>query len=336
MRNARTHQLPCGFNENDLIAEALGEASSSLSQQVRTHVEACRACAALLDQYRRLHSQLHLLSIPAGDDQGLHAARRALDARVAGKNRPRLAMDVWHSPVGDIRIGKTDKGVVLVEFVRPEERDTLTSRWQTAFTLASGGPEVADLIHNLEDYLNGKRRDLGWMIDEALMRSDFQREVLHATAEVPYGTVVTYQGIAEIIGQPKAVRAVAQALRHNPVPIHIPCHRVIGSDGSLTGYAGNLVEIKKQILAVEGIPVVETNKGLAIPKERMYVGWRQDHWFCRPDCSTLKDQAAGDRALIPSRARAEEMGYQPCDECKPHIHPLMYSIRHSDSQSRLL
>ena len=323
MRNPHTHQLPCGFNENTLIAEALGESPPSLSQQVGAHVVTCRSCAALLEQYRHLHSYLHFLSGPGDEDQGLPAARRALDARLAGKTRPRLITDVWHSPVGDIRIGKTDKGVVLVEFVKPEERDTPIARWQTTFTPESGGPEIAGLIHNLEDYLSGKRRDLGWIVDEALMRSDFQREVLHATAAVPYGTVVTYQGIAEVIGQPKAVRAVAQALRYNPVPIHIPCHRVIGSDGSLTGYAGNLVGIKKQILAVEGIPVVETAKGLAIPKERMYVGWRHDRWFCRPDCSTLKDQSAGDRALIPSRVRAEEMGYQPCDECKPHMHPLV-------------
>jgi methylated-DNA-[protein]-cysteine S-methyltransferase len=322
MRNTRIHQLPCGFNENDLIAEALGESVSGLSQQVGAHVATCRACTALLDQYRHLRSHLHSLSVPAGDDQGLLVARRALNARLTGKTQPRLLLDVWHSPIGDIRIGKTDKGVVLVEFVKPEEHETATERWQKAFTLESGGPEVADLIHNLEDYLSGKRRDLGWVVDDALMRSDFQRGVLRATAEVPYGTVVTYQGIAEVIGQPKAVRAVAQALRYNPVPIHIPCHRVIGSDGSLTGYAGNLVGIKKQILTVEGIPVVETAKGLAIPKERMYVGWRHDRWFCRPTCSTLKDQPAGDRAFIPSRVRAEEMGYQPCDECKPHVYPL--------------
>jgi len=323
MRNTRSHKLPCGFNENALIAEALCEAPADWRRQVGAHVAACRSCAALLTQYRRLRSHLHLLSVSGDDGQRLRAARRALDARLAGKTRPRLITDVWHSPVGDIRLGKTDKGVVLVEFIKPEERDSPTARWQTAFTPESGGPEIADLIHNLEEYLNGKRRDLGWMIDEALMRSDFQRQVLRATAEVPYGTVVTYQGIAEVIGQPKAVRAVAQALRYNPVPIHIPCHRVIGSDGSLTGYAGNLIGIKQQILAVEGIPVVETGKGLAIPKERMYVGWRRDRWFCRPNCSTLKDQPAGDRAFIPSRTRVEEMGYQPCDVCHPEAQPLV-------------
>ena len=154
-------------------------------------------------------------------------------------------------------------------------------------------------MQKLEDYFSGKTHSLEWIVDDVLMRSDFQRAVLRATADVPYGTVVTYQSIAETIGQPKAVRAVAQALRYNPVPIHIPCHRVIGSDGTLTGYAGNLVEIKQKILAIEGIPVVETGKGLTIPRARMYVGWRHDRAFCRPDCSCLKDQSAGDRAFIP-------------------------------------
>ena len=322
MRNTGIHRLPCGFTENDLIAEALGETAPELSRQVRAHLAACRSCVALLEQYRRLRAQLHSLSISDSSDQGLQEARRALDARLAGQGRPRLLLDVWHSPVGDIRIGKTDKGVALVEFVRPEEPASPSAQVQKAFAVESGGQEIAELIRKLEDYLSGKGRDLGWIVDDALMRSDFQREVLRATAEVPYGTVVTYQGIAEVIGQPKAVRAVAQALRYNPVPIRIPCHRVIGSDGSLTGYAGNLIGIKKQILTVEGIPVVETAKGLSIAKERLYVGWRHDRWFCLPGCSTLKDQPAGDRALISSRTRAEEMGYQPCDVCRPDAHPL--------------
>jgi methylated-DNA-[protein]-cysteine S-methyltransferase len=221
-----------------------------------------------------------------------------------------------------MRIGKTEKGVALVEFIRPPGGEVVPSHLAREFTVEENGEDLRDLRQSLEEYLTGKRQNLGWMVDEALIRSDFQRQVLRATAEVPYGTVVTYRGIAEAIGQPKAVRAVAQALRYNPVPIHIPCHRVIGSDGGLTGYAGNLVEIKKHVLEVEGIPVVETAKGLSIAKERMYVGWRHDRWFCRPHCSTLKDQPAGDRAFLPSRARAEEIGYQPCEVCRPDVHPL--------------
>jgi len=323
MRTTNMHRLPCGFRENKLIAEALGEAAPDLQQKVHTHLAVCSLCTDLREQYRRLHTQLHSLAASGISDQGLRAARHTLDTRLVGQSRPRLALDTWHSPIGDIRIGKTDKGVALVEFVKPGASALHNTPWQESFAIEDSGAEIAELVHKLEDYLSGKTYDLGWIVDDSLMRSDFQREVLRATAEVPYGTVVTYQGIAETIGQPKAVRAVAQALRYNPVPIHIPCHRIIGSDGSLTGYAGNLVDIKKQILAVEGIPVVATARGLSIAKKRMYVGWRHDRAFCLPHCPSLKDQPAGDRAFIPSRARAEEMGYQACDVCRPDVHLFM-------------
>ncbi|MGE0684714.1 MAG: methylated-DNA--[protein]-cysteine S-methyltransferase [Candidatus Binatia bacterium] len=323
MRTTQTRQLPCGFSEDLLIAEALRENSYNLSQQVTAHFGTCHACRQLLDRYQRLHAHLSAMSSPQAEAQGLLVARQRLDARLTHKNRPRLQLKVWHSPVGDIRLGKTEKGVALVEFVRQDEATASSARWRTDFTIENDGEEVAALIRKLEDYFSGKTHTLEWIVDDVLMRSDFQREVLRATAEVPYGTVVTYQSIADTISQPKAVRAVAQALRYNPVPIHIPCHRIIGSDGALTGYAGNLVEIKQKILAVEGIPVVATSKGLAIPRTRMYVGWRHGRQFCRPDCSCLKEQTAGDRAFIPSQVRAEEMGYAPCDVCRPDIHPLV-------------
>ncbi len=320
MRNV--HTLPCGFTEDLLIAEVLGDISSELSRHVAGHLDTCPSCQKLREGYRRLHTHLQALSAVEQDDQGLKAARQRLDKQLARGARPKLQLEIWHSPVGDIRLGATEKGVALVEFIRPEETKFPPPGWSSDFHLESGGPEITALIARLEDYFSGKIQSLDWLVDEVLMRSDFQRAVLRATAEVPYGTVVTYQGIAEAIGQPRAVRAVAQALRHNPVPIHIPCHRVIGRDGALTGYAGNLVDIKRKILQVEGVPVIETEKGLAIPKARMYVGWRRDRWVCRPTCPSLKDQSAGDRAFIPSLARAEAMGYQACDVCRPDVYPL--------------
>jgi len=322
MRTAQKRQLPCGFTEDRLIAETLGDTSTDLSQQVRHHLVVCDSCRRLFGRYQQLCSQLKALSLPQGEEQGLIVARRQLDTRLAQMNRPRLQLKVWRSPVGDIRLGKTEKGVALVEFVRPEETVDSPPRWRKDFIIEDSETEIPSLIQKLEDYFSGKTHSLGWVVDDVLMRSDFQREVLRATADVPYGTVVTYQSIAETIGQPKAVRAVAQALRHNPMPIHIPCHRVIGSDGALTGYAGNLLDLKQKILAIEGIPVIDSGKGLMIPRSRMYVGWRHDHIFCRPDCSCLKDQPAGDRAFIPSQTRAEEIGYAPCDMCRPDIHPL--------------
>ena len=313
--------LPCGFSESDLIAEVLGEASARLQHRVQTHIAECLSCVELLRQYRSLQSQLQDVSVPTSQAYGLQQARRALDARLTAQARPRLSLEIWHSPIGDIRIGATHKGVVLVEFVRPDEPDYLP-RFQQHFSVGDGGPETGQLIQQLGEYLNGKRQQFDWTVDDSFMRSDFQREVLRATAEIPYGTVVTYQGIADSIKQPKAVRAVAQALRHNPVPIHIPCHRVLGSDGRLTGYAGNLVGLKQRILETEGIPVVATAKGPAIAKKHMYVGWRQRTAFCRPDCPTLKEQPAGERVLIPSQARARELDYAPCETCRPQSYPI--------------
>lgn len=312
----------CDFAEEFLIAEALEEAPAARSQQVRQHLAGCFSCRQLFNRYQQLRSHLGVFSVSQGEEHGLIVARQRLDTQLALQVRPRLQLKVWRSPVGDIRLGTTDKGIALVEFIKHDGSSISSPRWDRDFIVESAGTAIDSLIQKLEDYLSGKTRSLDWIVDDVLMRSDFQRAVLHATADVPYGTVVTYQSIAETIGQPKAVRAVAQALRYNPVPIQIPCHRVIGSDGALTGYAGNLVELKQKILAVEGIPVVETRKGLAIPKARMYVGWRHDHSFCRPDCSCLKDQQAGDRAFLPSLSRAEEMGYTPCDVCRPDIHPL--------------
>ena len=318
MRHSSSPRRPCGFSEDLLIATALGELPHRENDSVAAHLARCRACEALVEQYRHLRTHLPALSTVAGEDLGLAAARRRLEERLVLVARPRLHVTTWRSPIGELRLGSTDKGVALVEFVGPD-KGRAAPRWRDDFAVDRGGAELAAMVATLEAYFGGAKDTLGWVVDDVLMRSDFQRAVLHATADVPYGAVVTYQGIAAAIGQPRAVRAVAQALRHNPIPICIPCHRVIGSDGTLTGYAGNRVDLKRRILQVEGIPVVDTRKGLAIATAQMYVGWRRDRCFCRPRCRTLKDQPAGDRAFITSRTRAEAMGYEPCDVCRPDL-----------------
>ena len=101
------------------------------------------------------------------------------------------------------------------------------------------GADLERLQRELLDYLGGRRTRLDWPLDLRGAGSDFQRAVLEATVAVPYGAVASYAGIAGHLGQPAAVRAVAQALRHNPLPIVVPCHRIVGSGGDLVGYAGN-------------------------------------------------------------------------------------------------
>ena len=131
----------------------------------------------------------------------------------------------------------------------------------------------------LQAYLTGTCIHLPWSIDERCMRSAFQREVLQLTATIPYGAVMSYQGLAAALGQPQAVRAVAQALGHNPLAIAIPCHRVIGQTGHLTGYGGGL-ERKGTLLSHEGIPLLTRPGGVYVNRERMYVGWRTERAYC--------------------------------------------------------
>jgi methylated-DNA-[protein]-cysteine S-methyltransferase len=110
-------------------------------------------------------------------------------------------------------------------------------------------------MRELQDYFSGRCKrfrvpiDLRWV-------TPFQKNVLDATAGVPFGEVVSYSDIARRIGNPEARRAVGGALGRNPVAIIIPCHRVVASDGSIGGYTGGL-DIKRELMRIEGISLEE-------------------------------------------------------------------------------
>lgn len=105
-------------------------------------------------------------------------------------------------------------------------------------------------IRQLEEYFSGQRRDFDLRL--APQGTAFQQRVWNALQQIPFGKSVSYSDIAQVIGNSQAVRAVGLANGRNPIPIVIPCHRVIGKNGSLTGYGGGL-PIKRQLLALEGI-----------------------------------------------------------------------------------
>jgi methylated-DNA-[protein]-cysteine S-methyltransferase len=109
------------------------------------------------------------------------------------------------------------------------------------------------VLRQLGEYFAGQRESFNVPVD--LSRStDFQQQVLRAAARVPRGGLATYAEIARHIGKPRASRAVGQALARNPVPIVIPCHRVVAADGSLTGYSGRGgIRTKAQLLVLEGV-----------------------------------------------------------------------------------
>lgn len=185
--------------------------------------------------------------------------RLALTELKAGLQRWRRA--IWYgtltdSPIGPLLIAVGAKGLVSIEFGQNEERfvERLSQRYRVPVWRSQ--ERVAEAAVQLAEYLNGERRKFDLPVDLSTV-TDFQRKVLRAAIRVPTGLVATYGEIARRIGKPHAARAVGQALAHNPIPIVVPCHRVVASDGSLTGYSGGAgVETKRRLLMLEGATLV--------------------------------------------------------------------------------
>jgi methylated-DNA-[protein]-cysteine S-methyltransferase len=154
------------------------------------------------------------------------------------------------SPFGPLLLAATPAGLVRVAFER-EDHDAVLARLARAV-----GPRVVRVPGRLDDaarqvdaYLGGRRRTIDVPVDLRLARG-FRRTVLDRLGEVPYGTTTTYTRLAERAGSPRAVRAVGSACATNPLPIVVPCHRVVRRDGVIGDYLGG-TEAKRALLALE-------------------------------------------------------------------------------------
>ncbi|MDP9184601.1 MAG: methylated-DNA--[protein]-cysteine S-methyltransferase [Actinomycetota bacterium] len=164
-----------------------------------------------------------------------------------------VALGTMDSPVGELLLAVTSRGLACVAY-DDQDRDRLLDRFARELSprvLRSTGP-TDEARHQLEQYFAGKRRGFELTLDRRLMGS-FARTVLEATARVPFGQVSTYGRVATEIARPHAARAVGAALGSNPIPIVVPCHRIVGASGKLTGYAGGLHR-KEYLLHLEGEP----------------------------------------------------------------------------------
>jgi O-6-methylguanine DNA methyltransferase len=156
------------------------------------------------------------------------------------------------TPIGKFWLASSELGLVAVEWglTRAEFEAYLTRRFKRAARYAPKNLREAET--QLREYLAGRRRAFTLVIDWTVLRQ-FQQSVLHATYEIPYGETRTYKEIAEAIGRPRAPRAVGRAEATNPMPLVIPCHRVIGVDGKLHGYGmAEGVKTKAWLLQMEG------------------------------------------------------------------------------------
>jgi O-6-methylguanine DNA methyltransferase len=161
----------------------------------------------------------------------------------------------FESPIGPLFAATSDRGLAYLEL--PHASGRLFAGWQRVaapgvHVVPGFAPNRAAIAQVLE-YLEGKRRAFELALD--LRGTPFQRAVWATLLAIPYGETRTYADVARAIGHPRAVRAVGAANGANPIALVVPCHRVIGSDGSLTGYGGG-IDRKRWLLRHEGVLLV--------------------------------------------------------------------------------
>ncbi|MEW6227071.1 MAG: methylated-DNA--[protein]-cysteine S-methyltransferase [Bacillota bacterium] len=154
------------------------------------------------------------------------------------------------SPIGAIWIASTAAALIRVGFPGEAEDERLfwISRAFPGATVVCGEQENVEFHRELDEYFSGVRKTFDSRIH--LVTTEFGRRVLEEASRIPYGKTVSYRQIAAAIGMPLAARAVGRALASNPLPIVIPCHRVVGRDGSLVGFGGGL-SLKEWLLSHE-------------------------------------------------------------------------------------
>jgi methylated-DNA-[protein]-cysteine S-methyltransferase len=159
-----------------------------------------------------------------------------------------VAYDLADSPVGDLLVAVTDRGLCRIAYRPDAALDELTADFGARVLRIP--KRVERVIRELDEYFDGKRRAFDLETDLSPVPA-FQQQALRELARVPFGQVTTYGALAAKIGKPRAARAIGGAMNRNPIPIVLPCHRVVGSDGKLVGYAGGL-DRKEQLLRLEG------------------------------------------------------------------------------------
>ena len=160
-----------------------------------------------------------------------------------------VAFDVADTQIGPLLLAVTERGLCRISFDPEPDRETETLARTFGVRVLRAPRELDPVRRELDEYFEGRRRGFDLPLD-LRGREGFSRDILERLARVPYGEVTTYKSLAVEAGNPRAARAVGTIMNRNPIPIVLPCHRVVGSTGSLVGYGGGL-ERKRLLLDLE-------------------------------------------------------------------------------------
>jgi methylated-DNA-[protein]-cysteine S-methyltransferase len=160
-----------------------------------------------------------------------------------------VSFDVADTQIGPLLLAVTKRGLCRISFDPEPDRETERLARTFGVRVLRAPRELDPVRRELDEYFEGRRRAFDLPVD-LRGREGFSRDILERLAKVPYGEVTTYKSLAVEAGNPRAARAVGTIMNRNPIPIVLPCHRVVGSNGSLVGYGGGL-ERKRLLLDLE-------------------------------------------------------------------------------------
>jgi methylated-DNA-[protein]-cysteine S-methyltransferase len=183
----------------------------------------------------------------------LDRALRRFAERAAAEDLLDVAYAEVDSPFGPLLAAATPLGLVRLSYPGPDGQDAVLDdlAHRVSPRMLEAPPRLDEVRRELDEYFAGRRRRFDLPVDLRLVAGDFGRRVLEETAAIPFGDVLTYAEVAARAGSPRGSRAAGNALGANPVPIVVPCHRIVAAGGRLGGYTGGL-ERKLALLAVEG------------------------------------------------------------------------------------
>ena len=162
-----------------------------------------------------------------------------------------IKIQYYKSPIGELLLGSYENRLCIADYRYRKMRTAVDSRIQKGLKaeyVEEGSEVITETIKQMEEYFNLERQE--FTIPLLLVGTDFQKSVWQGLIETPFGTTSSYLELSKRIGNEKAVRAVASANGANSISILVPCHRIIGSNGALVGYAGGL-DVKKKLLEIE-------------------------------------------------------------------------------------
>jgi methylated-DNA-[protein]-cysteine S-methyltransferase len=247
-------------------------------------------------------------------DELLLRSRAHIDKAMQRMRRPQAAVGVVKSKLGNLLVAMTARGIVLNQYLQDTSNAAAAlAKLRLAFDPVEDQPAVGKVGDEINRYLTGEADALDHDVDLTFAGSSFQKKVLGKLQTVPRGAVISYQGLGAALGSASSARAVGNALHNNPVPIYVPCHRVVSSDGRIGGYGGGAAR-KLQLLRSEGFALGDSDVRLP---DMVVWGHSGTKIYCRTNCRAAARVGRGRILFFADQKKARQADLRPCKICRP-------------------